>query len=257
MLWQDHFLVTLLWSTTECIWPFAQLCELRPAFASIRGYSPSSLTGRSWWQRGLTSGSSCSPMRSFSTPTIWKECEPLSRYYFEEDSNFSVNIICRADRKSQVRQYLGFCSAESQANEDQKSAVLKPKHFLTLDFQSALIIWQNFSDWESGEGHEHGDTEQSLSLHCLWLAHHYQWFLAEPSGKLWHYSVVIVLLSCKNYLPSYRTTVTIYQLPLELNHGMAHAPTIPAHWPRCSWTRARPGDKYRASSCLCQVCGRV
>ena len=168
-----------------------------------------------------------------------------------------ISQLILSDRKSQVRQYLGFCSAESQANEDQKSAVLKPKHFLTLDFQSALIIWQNFSDWESGEGHEHGDTEQSLSLHCLWLAHHYQWFLAEPSGKLWHYSVVIVLLSCKNYLPSYRTTVTIYQLPLELNHGMAHAPTIPAHWPRCSWTRARPGDKYRASSCLCQVCGRV
>ena len=121
---------------------------------------------------------------------------------------------------------------------------------------SINVIWQNFSDWESGEGHEHGDTEQSLSLHCLWLAHHYQWFLAEPSGKLWQTWVVIVF-SCKNYLPSYRTTVTIYQLPLELNHGMAHAPTIPAHWPRCSWTRAEPGDKYRASSCLCQVCGRV
>ena len=37
----------------------------------------------------------------------------------------------RADRESQVRQCLGFCSADSQANEDKKSAVQKPKHCLS------------------------------------------------------------------------------------------------------------------------------
>ena len=34
-------------------------------------------------------------------------------------------------------------------------------------FFSVNIIWLNSSDWENGEGHEHGNTEQSLSLHCL------------------------------------------------------------------------------------------
>ena len=38
---------------------------------------------------------------------------------------------------SQVWQYLGFCSADSQANTDKKLAVLKPKHCQTLDLLSA------------------------------------------------------------------------------------------------------------------------
>ena len=41
-----------------------------------------------------------------------------------------------------ARQCLGFCSADSQANEDQKSAVQKPKHFRTTGFLTPLIIFQ-------------------------------------------------------------------------------------------------------------------
>ena len=37
----------------------------------------------------------------------------------------------RDDRKSQVRQCLSFCSADSYANKDPKSAVQNPKHCLT------------------------------------------------------------------------------------------------------------------------------
>ena len=40
-------------------------------------------------------------------------------------------VIARADRKSQVWKCLGFCSADSWANKDKKSAVQKPKHCLT------------------------------------------------------------------------------------------------------------------------------
>ena len=39
-------------------------------------------------------------------------------------------VPTRADRKSQVRQCFGFCSAHSYAKEEQKSAVQKPKHCL-------------------------------------------------------------------------------------------------------------------------------
>ena len=46
----------------------------------------------------------------------------------------------RDDRKSQVRQCLDFCSAISYANVDQKSAVQKPKHCLTWNFLSALVM---------------------------------------------------------------------------------------------------------------------
>ena len=35
-------------------------------------------------------------------------------------------VINRVDRKSQVRQCLGFCAADLQAKEAQKSAVQKP-----------------------------------------------------------------------------------------------------------------------------------
>ena len=42
--------------------------------------------------------------------------------------------------KSQVSQCLGFCSADSNANEDQKSVVQRPKHCLTWDFLSSLTI---------------------------------------------------------------------------------------------------------------------
>ena len=42
---------------------------------------------------------------------------------------------------SGVRHCLGFCSADSLANKDNKSAVQKPKHYLTQDFLSALVIY--------------------------------------------------------------------------------------------------------------------
>ena len=41
----------------------------------------------------------------------------LTRNFTKKTTLF---IIPRADRKSQVRQYLGFCSADSKANEDKK-----------------------------------------------------------------------------------------------------------------------------------------
>ena len=49
-------------------------------------------------------------------------------------------LMTRADRKSQVRQNLGFSLADSLAKEDQKSAVLKTKQCLTRDFLLALVI---------------------------------------------------------------------------------------------------------------------
>ena len=42
-------------------------------------------------------------------------------------------VMCRAERKSRVRPYLSFCSADSKANKDQKSAV---------DFLTALVMWK-------------------------------------------------------------------------------------------------------------------
>ena len=42
-----------------------------------------------------------------------------------------IELIIRADRKSQVMKCLGFCSADSKADEDHKSDVQKPKHCLT------------------------------------------------------------------------------------------------------------------------------
>ena len=48
-------------------------------------------------------------------------------------------VVTRAERNSQVRQCLGFCSADSLANKHKKSAVQKPKHCPTCDFLSALV----------------------------------------------------------------------------------------------------------------------
>ena len=45
--------------------------------------------------------------------------------------NDQRSAVIRVDGKSQVRQCLCFCSADSQANEDQTSAVQKPKHCRT------------------------------------------------------------------------------------------------------------------------------
>ena len=49
-------------------------------------------------------------------------------------------IISRADRKSQVRQCLGFCTSDLWSSSAYESAEQKPKHFITWDFLSALII---------------------------------------------------------------------------------------------------------------------
>ena len=49
-------------------------------------------------------------------------------------------IISRADRKSQVRQCLGFCIAELWSPLAYESAEQKLKHCLTWDFLSALIL---------------------------------------------------------------------------------------------------------------------
>ena len=40
-------------------------------------------------------------------------------------------LIPRGSKKSQVRQCLGFCTADSYTNKNKKSAVQKPKHYLT------------------------------------------------------------------------------------------------------------------------------
>ena len=58
-------------------------------------------------------------------------------------------LINRADRKSQVRQCLDFCLADFLSSMAYESAERKPKHCLTRDFLSALLInipsyeWQN------------------------------------------------------------------------------------------------------------------
>ena len=56
-----------------------------------------------------------------------------------------VGRIARGSEKSQVRECLGFCAADSQAKEDWKSAVQKSKHSLTWDFslplQIAQVLW--------------------------------------------------------------------------------------------------------------------
>ena len=51
----------------------------------------------------------------------------------------TVIVITRADRKSQVRQCLGFYTADSWTKKDQKSAVLKPKYCPAWDFLPALV----------------------------------------------------------------------------------------------------------------------
>ena len=50
-------------------------------------------------------------------------------------------IISRGDRKSQVRQCLDFCTADSWSSLAYESAEQKPKHCLSCDLISALIIY--------------------------------------------------------------------------------------------------------------------
>ena len=49
-------------------------------------------------------------------------------------------VVTRADRKSQVRQHLRFCTADYWALLAYESAKQKPKHCLTWDFLSALAV---------------------------------------------------------------------------------------------------------------------
>ena len=51
-------------------------------------------------------------------------------------------LFTRADRKSQVSQFLGFCTADFWPSYANESAEQKPKHFLTWDFISALLFTQ-------------------------------------------------------------------------------------------------------------------
>ena len=53
----------------------------------------------------------------------------------------SSSLLPRGIRNPGVRQCLGFCSADSKANEYQKSAVQKPKHCLTPGFLIPLVIY--------------------------------------------------------------------------------------------------------------------
>ena len=59
-----------------------------------------------------------------------------------------VDNVCKAinrvDRKSQVRQCLGFCAADIWSLLAYESAEQKPKHFLTWDLLSALAIKYNW-----------------------------------------------------------------------------------------------------------------
>ena len=52
----------------------------------------------------------------------------------------AVNVMDRAVRKSQVRQCLGFCTADFGSSLVYESAEQKPKHCLTSDFPSALVM---------------------------------------------------------------------------------------------------------------------
>ena len=87
------------------------------------------------------------------------------------------SLINRADGKSHVRQYFGFCAADSEANEDQKSAVQLTKHCLTWDFLSALLMKNRFGprrliSWSTY--HKMGKLRQRMSAQgtafwVLWL----------------------------------------------------------------------------------------
>ena len=57
--------------------------------------------------------------------------------------------MIRADKKSQVRQYLGFGTADFWSSLAYESAEQKPKHCLTWDFLSALLMMLHFAlpDW--------------------------------------------------------------------------------------------------------------
>ena len=83
-------------------------------------------------------------------------------------------IISRADRKSQVRQCLGFCTAELWSRLAYESAEQNLKHCLTWDFLSALIL--------------------TLSCHLCYLSRSIHLFerrkarawLCRQVGGLWH-----------------------------------------------------------------------
>ena len=55
-------------------------------------------------------------------------------------------VLTRADRKSQVMQCLGFCTANFWSLLAYESAVQNPKHCLTCDFHLALVSTQPFPD---------------------------------------------------------------------------------------------------------------
>ena len=51
------------------------------------------------------------------------------------------SLTCRGGRKSQVRQCLGFWTADFWYSVAYESAEQKPKHCLTWDYLSALLTW--------------------------------------------------------------------------------------------------------------------
>ena len=67
--------------------------------------------------------------------------------------------MARGIRNPGVRQCLGFCSADSKANEYQKSAVQKPKHCLTPGFLIPLVIYPNLQQSDVDAGDEHHDAK--------------------------------------------------------------------------------------------------
>ena len=52
---------------------------------------------------------------------------------YSREMHVEVMVMIRGIRNPGVRRCLGFCSADSKANQDQKSAVQKPKHCPTCD----------------------------------------------------------------------------------------------------------------------------
>ena len=84
----------------------------------------------------------------------------ILRYFSIENDHLTR---CRADRKSQVRQYLGFCTAYFLSLLAYESPEQKPKHCPTLDLRLETDLHNTIQSWASylSQGFEHNVLARS------------------------------------------------------------------------------------------------